>query len=144
MISDVPTDLVRVLGGAWLHAQHFRIRDRLRRRTAQILRERDQQELVELSPNIAPAIVSGAQEESQEELMELWVRLLASAMNPTTKINVRYSFIAAVKQMDLLMHELVLHIQREGGSHPARRRWHYKNGYQCAFDFERTKGLSSG
>jgi hypothetical protein len=70
---------VGVLGGAWLHECHIRIRDKYRRRTEQIVRERDVQEFVELSPNLATALIGGAQDESREELMELWARLLIDA-----------------------------------------------------------------
>jgi hypothetical protein len=99
VFGEVPTDLVGVLGGAWLHERHIRIRDALRRRTEQLLRERAVQEVVALSPNIAAALIAGAQEESQEELAELWARLLANAMDPNLQ-SVRHSFIEAVKVMD--------------------------------------------
>jgi Abortive infection alpha len=99
VFADLPADLVGVAGGAWLHEIHARLRDALRRRTEQILRERDVQDVIELSPNMALALVSGAQEEGREELMELWARLLANAMDPALN-NVRHSFIEAVKKMD--------------------------------------------
>jgi hypothetical protein len=55
--------------------------------------------LMGFSLNMAAALIAGAQEESREELVELWARLLASAMDP--KLNsVRHSFIEAVKAMD--------------------------------------------
>jgi hypothetical protein len=100
VIGEVPADLVGVLGGAWLHERHIRLRDRLRRRTEQILLERDVQEAIELSPNMAASLI-GAQEESREELAELWARLLANAMDPNMN-SVRQSFIDAVKRMDPL------------------------------------------
>jgi hypothetical protein len=99
VFADVPADLVGALGGAWLHERHIRLRSRLRRRTEEILRERDVQEVIELSPNMAAALIAGAQEESRDELMELWARLLANAVDP--KLNsVRRSFIEAVQAMD--------------------------------------------
>jgi hypothetical protein len=55
--------------------------------------------VIELSPNVAAALIAGAQEEGREELMELWARLLANAMDPSLG-NVRHSFIVAVKNMD--------------------------------------------
>jgi hypothetical protein len=99
VFGEAPADIVGVLGGAWLHERHIRIRDKYRRRTEQIVRERDVQEFVELSPNLATALIGGAQDESREELMELWARLLANAMDPNLS-NVRQSFIEAVKKMD--------------------------------------------
>jgi Abortive infection alpha len=99
VFADLPADLVGVAGGAWLHEIHARLRDKLRRRTEQILRERDVQDVIELSPNMAVALIGGAQEEGREELMELWARLLANAMDPSLN-TVRHSFIATVKNMD--------------------------------------------
>jgi hypothetical protein len=99
VMGEVPADLVGVLGGAWVREQHIRLRDKLRRRTEQILRERDVQEVIELSPNLAAALIAGAQEEGKEALMELWARLLANAMDPNLN-TVRQSFIEAVKKMD--------------------------------------------
>jgi hypothetical protein len=101
VFGEVPADLVGVLGGAWLHERHIRLRDALRRRTEQILQDRDVQEAIELSPNMAAALIAGAQEEGREDLMELWARLLANAMDPNLN-NVRQSFIDAVKKMDPL------------------------------------------
>src|ERR1700731_992583 len=48
---------------------------------------------------MAVALVEGAQKEGREELMELWARLLANAMDPNLN-SVRQSFIEAVKNMD--------------------------------------------
>lgn len=99
LFGDVLTDLVGVVGGAWLHEVHIRRRAKLRWRTEQILQERNVQEVIELSPNVAVALISGAQEEAREELAELWARLLANAMDPSLN-TVRYWFIEAVKKMD--------------------------------------------
>ena len=60
VFAEVPADLVGVAGGAWLHEQHIRIKDALRRRTEEILRERDVPKVIELSPNMAAALIEGA------------------------------------------------------------------------------------
>jgi hypothetical protein len=73
--------------------------------------------------SIALPILEGAADEDREELVDLWARLLASAMNPAAKNNVRHSFIAAVRQMDptdakiihYIYSEKVVRIQRGGG-----------------------------
>lgn len=101
VFAEVPADLVGVAGGAWLHEVHIRIKDAWRRRTEEILHERDKQDVIELSPNMAVALIAGAQEEGREDLMELWARLLANAMDPSLN-TVRHSFIEAVKKMDPL------------------------------------------
>jgi Abortive infection alpha len=99
VFADLPEDLVGLAGGDWLHEVRIRNRDRWRRRTEKILQERDRHEAIELSPNMAMALIAGAQDESREELMELWARLLANAMDPNLN-SVRQSFIDAVKTMD--------------------------------------------
>src|SRR5260370_35198248 len=98
VFGDLPADVVG-LAGDWVHERRIQLRDKWSRRTQQILRERDVQEVIELSPNVAAALVSGAQEEGRDELMELWARLLANAMDPNMN-SVRNSFIEAVKTMD--------------------------------------------
>ena len=111
VFAEVPADFVGVAGGAWLHEIHIRIKDALRRRTEELVRERDVPKVIELSPNLAAALIEGAQEEGREELMELWARLLANAMDPNIN-SVRYSFVDAVKNMDPLDAVVLRHIRR--------------------------------
>ena len=94
-----------------MREQHIRIKDALRRRTEEIVRERDVPKVIELSPNLAAALIEGAQEEGREELMELWARLLANAMDPNLN-TVRQSFIEAVKKMDPMDAVVLRHIHR--------------------------------
>ena len=94
-------------------------RSRRPRRTEQILRERDVQDVIELSPNIAVALIAGAQEEGKEELMELWARLLANAMDPSLN-TVRHSFIATVKNMDPVDAVVLRYIHEENITHVGR------------------------
>jgi hypothetical protein len=69
------------------------------RRTIEILHERDVNTPIELSPNQATELLTAAQDESREELAELWARLLANAIDPNMN-NIRHSFIDVVKNMD--------------------------------------------
>jgi hypothetical protein len=112
VFGEVPADVAGVLGGAWLHERHIRIRDALRRRTEQLVRERNVPEIIELSPNMAVALIAAAQEESREELAELWARLLANAMDPNMN-SVRHSFIEAVKKMDPMDAVVLWYIDEE-------------------------------
>lgn len=99
VVGDLPKNAVGALGGDWLAHKRIRNLDALRRRTEEIIRERDATPVDQLSPNVAGELLSGAQEESREELIELWARLLANAIDP--KMNsIRHSFIDAVKRMD--------------------------------------------
>jgi hypothetical protein len=95
------------------------MKDAWRRRTEEILRERDVQDVIELSPNMAVALVEGAQEEGREQLMELWARLLANAMDPNLN-SVRQSFIEAVKNMDPVDAIVLRHSREKYRFHSAR------------------------
>jgi len=99
VFADLPEDLVGLAGGDWLHEVRIRNRDKWRQHTEKLLQKRDRHEAIELSPNMAMALIAGAQDESREELMELWARLLANAMDPNLN-SVRQSFIDAAKSMD--------------------------------------------
>jgi hypothetical protein len=62
---------------------------------------------------MAKALIAAAQEESREELMELFARLLANAMDPNLN-SVRQSFIEAVKKMDPLDAVVLRYIHENG------------------------------
>ncbi len=65
----------------------------------EILREREVEEVTQVSPNVAMQILTLAQDESRAELIELCARLLANVLDPL-RGNVRQLFIDTVKQMD--------------------------------------------
>ena len=79
------------------------------------------------SLSVALPILQGAADEDREELVDLFARLLANAMNPKLN-NVRQSFIDAVNNMDppdaKIMHhmfsEKVTRIRRGGGGESGR------------------------
>ena len=101
VVGDLPANTVGLLGADWLRERRVRNLDGLRRRTTEILRERDVKSPIELSPNQATELLTAAQDESRKELADLWARLLANAMDPNMN-NVRHSFIAMIKEMDPL------------------------------------------
>ncbi|MCO6763715.1 DUF4393 domain-containing protein, partial [Streptomyces sp. EL5] len=53
-------------------------------------------------PRIALDILEAAQDETRDELKELWARLLANAMDATPQKNVRIEFITVLKQLNPL------------------------------------------
>ena len=62
-------------------------------------------------------ILEAAADEENEELQDLWSRLLAAAMDPNRRDAMRQSFIQTVKQMDP-MDTLVLKAIRDNGGAP--------------------------
>jgi hypothetical protein len=99
VVGDLPKNAVGLLGGDWLGQKRIRNLAIMIRRTEGILQERAVLAVDQLSPNVATELLSGAQDDSREELIELWARLLANALDPGLN-NIRRSFIEAVKQME--------------------------------------------
>jgi hypothetical protein len=100
-LGSTPEDLVAYLGGDWLRVRRAENVVRLMREARQRLADRSVEEPIPASPSVALPILQGAADESRDELVDLWARLLANAMDPNMN-NVRYGFIEAVKKMDPL------------------------------------------
>ena len=92
-------DLVGIVGADWLHEFRERNRDRLARRTEEILRERDVKERCGDVAQMVP-LIGAAQDDDREEIQELWARLLASALDPSRRMRVRKSFVDTLKGFD--------------------------------------------
>ena len=63
------------------------------------LADRHVQDPIPASLSVALPILQGAADEDRDELVDLWARLLANAMDPNLN-SVRQSIIDAVKKMD--------------------------------------------
>ena len=103
VFGTLPTDVVGVVGGDWLH--HIRIRNvaKLVQRTEEILRNRGILDKTEpMSPSVALPLLHAAQDETREQLREMWARMLANGMDPNKRDSIRQSVIAAVKSFDPL------------------------------------------
>lgn len=102
-VSDRIPDNTLGLFGDWILHVRLRNWDRLSRRTAEILRSRNVREPV---PDAPPAalrpIVDAALNETDDDLREIWARLLAAAIDPQRRHHARKSFVAAVKERDPL------------------------------------------
>jgi hypothetical protein len=96
-----PHNLVGLLLGDRIF--HWRIRQAaaLEEHTVKLLAERGiQPPFGELSPSIEMPLLKAALDDTREQLVDLWARLLAAAMDPTRKSRVRQSFITTLKQME--------------------------------------------
>jgi hypothetical protein len=87
-----------------LRAARILAQDWYARRVSQKLRERNlkDEELKAVPPNIAVALLEAAQDESRDELKEIWASLLANAMDPNRTSRVRLEFIGTLKQLNPL------------------------------------------
>jgi hypothetical protein len=99
ILGDLPKDLVGLLVGE-------RVKARRAEKVAilwQQARERLQDRGISPEPpslKLAIPILQAAVDEGNDQLQDLWSRLLAAAMDPNRRDAVRQSFIQTVKQMD--------------------------------------------
>jgi len=102
VFGTLPEDVVGIIGADWLH--HIRIRNavKLSQRTEEIIKQRGIKDTIAMSPSIAIPLLESAQDESRDELQELWARLLANGMDPDRSQSVRISIISIVKSFDPL------------------------------------------
>lgn len=98
--NRIPDNSLGLLGDWLLHVR-LRNWDRLSRRTAEILRNRNvKQPMPDAAPASLRPIVDAALNETDDELREIWARLLAAAIDPARRQTSRKSFVSAVKEMD--------------------------------------------
>ena len=99
ILGDLPKDLIGYLIGDRVKAKRIERMAALWQRT----RERLQDRRIDPEPpslKYAIPILEAAADEENEELQDLWSRLLAAAMDPNRRDAMRQSFIATVKRMD--------------------------------------------
>ena len=97
-LGSTPEDLIGYFGGDSLR---FRRAENMARMMHEAQERLEAMGITETKPatlSIALPILQNAADEDREELVDLWARLLASAMNPSA--SVRHSFIASVRAMD--------------------------------------------
>jgi len=94
-----PHDLIGFLFGDRLY--HWRVRQlaALQGRTERVLKERGVLETVQ-NPSVEIPLLEAAIDEGREELMEIWAKLWASAMDPSRKHFVRASLVDTVRKME--------------------------------------------
>jgi hypothetical protein len=100
-LGSTPEDLVGYyLGGDRLHIRRGENIVRMLYEARARFADMGKKETQPAPLSLALPILQGAADEEREELVDLWARLLASAMDPATRNSVRHTFIAAVKEMD--------------------------------------------
>ena len=115
ILGDIPKDLLGLLVGDRVKAKRIERIEMLWRQTRERLGDRGVADPEAPSLKYAIPILEAAADEENEELEDLWSRLLAAAMDPSRRDAMRQSFIQAVKQMDP-MDALVVKAIREAGA----------------------------
>ena len=98
-LGSTPEDLVGYFGGDHLRVRRAENMARMMYEAQDRLAAWGVEETKPATLSIALPILQGAADEDREELVDLWARLLANAMDPNMN-SVRHSFIDAVKKMD--------------------------------------------
>jgi len=97
-----PLRFVRILSIDWYS-----------RKVEEILKTRGSKKLAGAPPRLAIEILDAAQDETRDELRELWARLIANAMDETTCKTVRIEFVSILKQLNpldaLVLQKLAAH-----------------------------------
>ena len=99
VFGTVPEDLVGYFGGDRLKVARAENHARILERSKQI-NERRGAEPEPISIFLALPLLVAAADESRDELVDLWARLLAAAADPTRTNKFRRLFIDTAKQMD--------------------------------------------
>jgi hypothetical protein len=100
ILGDLPKDLLGLLVGDRVKAKRIEKCVMLWQKTRERLQDRGIADPEPPSMKYAIPILEAAADEENEELRDLWSRLLAAAMDPNRRDAMRQSFIQVVKQMD--------------------------------------------
>jgi hypothetical protein len=98
-LGSTPEDFIGYFGGDFLRVRRAENMARLLSEASTRLTERGVEDPRPASLSVALPILRGAADEDRDELVDLWARLLANAMDPKLN-NVRHQFISAVQAMD--------------------------------------------
>lgn len=75
---------------------------RMADKVTEILESRGIKETRAVPPKLALPILQTASTEENDELQDLWANLLANAMDPTVKVEIRFTFIEMLKSLNPL------------------------------------------
>jgi Abortive infection alpha len=100
VLGTAPEDLIGLLFGDALHAKRIENLARLAVKTQKVLQDLGVQSTEQVPLSVAVPLLGAAADESRDELVDLWARLLATAMDPSRSANLRLRFIEVVKAMD--------------------------------------------
>jgi Abortive infection alpha len=101
-LTDIAENALGYAGGDWLSEKRRLNRETLRHQTDDLLRKRGVEKPEVPSPSIAIPLLSMAQDESRHEMVDLWSRLIAAAMDPAKASQYRREFADIVKALEPL------------------------------------------
>ena len=101
VFGEVATDVVKLTFGNRLHEAQLENAVKLRTKTKERLASHGiEMDDARISPNVGVPLLEAAQNESREELQELWAKLLACAINPKTSHLYRRQFVGIIRAFE--------------------------------------------
>jgi hypothetical protein len=100
--GTVPEDMIGLLGGDWLKARRMENFARIAGKAQRRLKLRNITSTIPPRLPILLPLVNAAADEEDDELQDLWARLLAAAADPARAKSFRAAFVNAAKKMDPL------------------------------------------
>jgi hypothetical protein len=98
-LGSTPEDLIGYFGGDRLRVRRAENMARMLFDARECLAARRVERTEPATLSVALPILQAAADEDRDEIVDLWARLLANAMDPSLR-NVRQSYIEAIKKMD--------------------------------------------
>jgi hypothetical protein len=102
VLGNPISDIVGITIADPLRAIRILSLDWYARRVDEILKKRNSHKVKGVPPRLALEILDAAQDETRDEMKELWARLVANAMDESTRNSVRIEFVAVLKQLNPL------------------------------------------
>jgi len=99
-ITAVAENAIGLLGGDWLSEKRQRNRERLLNKSREKLNARGADVDDDPSPSVIKPLLSAAQEESRDELLDVFASLVATAMDPKTRGQYRREFVDIAKELE--------------------------------------------
>jgi len=116
ILGDLPKDLTGLLVGDRIKAKRQQNAHVLWRKTKARLEQRRVEQPEPPSYKFAIPILSAAADENNATLQDLWARLLAAAMDPKRRDELRQNFVVTVQKLDPLDAVVLEEIRRNGNA----------------------------
>lgn len=102
VFGTLPDNIVGLLGADWIEYKRLENLAKLYKRAEAIREQLGTAGPQEVPLSLGLPLMRAAADENREELLDLWARLLASAMDPVRSQFVRRSFVDIVQRLDPL------------------------------------------